>query len=246
MDQEACLGPSDDFEADDVDMTSPAMSAAQYLRQMQAERRGTKNVVRIAQKSPDSTSPEAKKQKQWLESVGYQEVKKIETPSPLIPSEEWRQEKCRKFEETRAKMALKIEKFSPMRIDRLNSPEEEEWHEILLEKCLPEFQDIAGNFLNHTGTPPALRMLSQLIEYLVDWSIEEGLNRPIREWIYSLLAVIDLPLVQDVVSALRRLVKECRSLRSELSIDRKSEANEFSLFITIITIFFGQKDLADI
>ncbi|CAH2176099.1 Gem-associated protein 2 [Caenorhabditis elegans] len=143
-------------------------------------------------------------------------------------------------------MALKIEKFSPMRIDRLNSPEEEEWHEILLEKCLPEFQDIAGNFLNHTGTPPALRMLSQLIEYLVDWSIEEGLNRPIREWIYSLLAVIDLPLVQDVVSALRRLVKECRSLRSELSIDRKSEANEFSLFITIITIFFGQKDLADI
>lgn len=81
MDQEACLGPSDDFEADDVDMTSPAMSAAQYLRQMQAERRGTKNVVRIAQKSPDSTSPEAKKQKQWLESVGYQEVKKIEVNS---------------------------------------------------------------------------------------------------------------------------------------------------------------------
>lgn len=67
-------------------------------------------------------------------------------------------------------------------------------------KCAP---------LRIVWTSPFLQ-LSQLIEYLVEWSVDEGLNRPIREWIYALLLVIDLPLVQDVISALRTLAKQCK------------------------------------
>ncbi|KAF1763287.1 hypothetical protein GCK72_011553 [Caenorhabditis remanei] len=259
MDQEACLGLLDDVEMDSEDVgdpSAPAMSAAAYFRQMKAERRVTPNVVRIQNPRDEkrSLSPEAKKKKsQWLESVGFQKDVKTETPTTLIPSEEWRTAKCREFGEFRQKMVDRIAKTTPLIIKDMKSPDEDKWHEILLEKCLPEFQNIATNFPNHTGTPPAVPMvlaipkkhLSQLIEHLVEWSSEEGLSRPIREWIYALLLVIDLPLVQDVVSALRTLVKECKKLRAQLPVDRKSEAYEYSLFITIIGNFFGQKDLAD-
>uniref|UniRef100_A0A1I7UWZ6 Gem-associated protein 2 n=1 Tax=Caenorhabditis tropicalis TaxID=1561998 RepID=A0A1I7UWZ6_9PELO len=254
MDQEACLGLEDVEMEEEEGEGSMAMSAAAYFRQMKAERRATANVVRIKDQQKRSASPEAKKKKkQWLESVGYQKEDGIETPSTMIPSEEWRLEKCRQFGEFRTKTAQKIEKTPPMKIPELKSNDEDQWHEILLEKCLEQFQNVLENFPNHTGTPPAWQMvfaipkkhLSQLIEYLIEWSSEEGLTRPIREWIFALLLVIDLPLVQDVVSALRTLLKNCRKLRSQLSPDRQSEADEYSLFIAIIGNFFGQKDLAD-
>ncbi|UMM21206.1 hypothetical protein L5515_002989 [Caenorhabditis briggsae] len=256
MDQEACLDLDDDaMDLDDVDPTGPAMSAAAYFRQVKAERRQTADVVRIQnsqQNAPESTK---KKQQQWLESVGFQKEDgaKNETSS-LVPSVEWRAEKCRQFGDFREILAEKIAKTQPMKIKQLAAPSDDEWHEILLEKCLPEFQETCGNFKNHTGTPPSVLMvlaipkrhLSQLIENLVEWSSEEGLSRPIREWIYALLLVIDLPLVQDVIAALRTLAKDCRKLRSRLPADRKAEANEYSMFIAIIGTFFGQKDLADI
>ncbi|EGT57135.1 CBN-SMI-1 protein [Caenorhabditis brenneri] len=258
MDQEACLGPdSTDLEDVDADPNAPAMSAAAYFRQMKAERKAAANVVRVS-RNERSVSPEAKKKKkQWLESVGYQKEEDVTTKkniSTLVPSEEWRVKRCRQFGEFRAETAAKIATTKPMIIKELRAPQEENWHEILLEKCLPQFQNVVDKFPNHTGTPPSWQMvfaipkkhLSQLIEYLIDWSEEEGLSRPIREWIYVLLLVIDLPLVQDVISALRTLLKDCRKLRSQLTPDRKSEADEYSLFITIIGNFFGQKDLADV
>ncbi|CAI2349574.1 unnamed protein product [Caenorhabditis sp. 36 PRJEB53466] len=261
MDQEACIGAfEEDVTDEDVDPTAPAMSAASYLRQMRAERKTVAEVVAIRPPPPprddDCTSPEAKKKKQWLESVGFRTEHKPsrETPSSLIPAEEWQRAKCREFGEFRAKIAARLETERPLKIKALSSPDEEQWHEILLEKCLPEFENVVEQYANHTGTPPAIPMvfaipkkhLSQLIEHLVEWADEEGLTRPIREWIYALLLVIDLPLVQDVVSALRNLAKECKNHRSQLSEDRRSEAFEFSLFIAIIGIFFGQKDVSDL
>ncbi|PIO73965.1 hypothetical protein TELCIR_04036 [Teladorsagia circumcincta] len=50
----------------------------------------------------------------------------------------------------------------------------------------------------------------------------------------------------DVCAAIRGLANLCRNLRSSVDIERKDEIRELSWFITIVSEYFGQTDLADL
>uniref|UniRef100_A0A8R1E4X4 Gem-associated protein 2 n=1 Tax=Caenorhabditis japonica TaxID=281687 RepID=A0A8R1E4X4_CAEJA len=270
MDQEACFGPADDG-TEDVNLSSIPTTPEEYFRQMRAERKKQPAVVAVrvptttkktstsSGKADDGcTSPEAKKQK-WFTENGVIQEKRLgrETAPSLIPSPEWQRGKAAQFKEHRLKIApLTADNQTSVerrKIADLKTQDEEKWREILFGKCLPEFENQLVNFPNHTGTPPCLPMvlsipkkfLTQLIEYLATWAAEEGFNRPIREWLFAILVIIDEPLVQEAVSAIREIAKQCRNLRSQLSEDRKLEAYEYSLFITIVGVYFVQKDLSD-
>ncbi|KAM3722968.1 Gem-associated protein [Dirofilaria immitis] len=110
-------------------------------------------------------------------------------------------------------------------------------------------------FAHHRGNPPSLRLILSLseqqvnavIQHLINVFLEEGYTRPLFEWIYALMLVIQKPLLLDVCSSIRQLAKHSRILRNTL--DEKMPTNvmyeEFSIFIAIVGVYFEQLDLAD-
>ncbi|MCP9258329.1 hypothetical protein DINM_002828 [Dirofilaria immitis] len=69
-------------------------------------------------------------------------------------------------------------------------------------------------FAHHRGNPPSLRLILSLSEQQV--FLEEGYTRPLFEWIYALMLVIQKPLLLDVCSSIRQLAKHSRILRNTL------------------------------
>ncbi|CAB3402144.1 unnamed protein product [Caenorhabditis bovis] len=179
------------------------------------------------------------------------------TENCLIPSIEWQEAKGREFAENRDKIHfICANSAAPRKFPgrRPKTDDEEAWHTLLLERCPSEAEHLKASFPNHVGLPPALsilrqfscKLINELISYLVEWSESEGLTRPIREWIYALLLFVEVPLIPETISSLRELAKEARRTRSRLDSSRIEEANEFSMFIAIIGIYFNQKDLSDL
>ncbi|CAD6196365.1 unnamed protein product [Caenorhabditis auriculariae] len=247
MDQEACLGVDEEEEIGDLN--GPPMTAASYLRQVRAGRDSCPDVVTA---SAPSTSKPVKK---WAGTDGLNlREPMFDVKDPSRPSLEWQLAKSAEFAENREK----VEKQSALNKTRLKIKwppitDEELWRSTLLEHCAPEVEHLKPCFPNHLGTPPTLatvksikpKNVNDLIPLVVEWAEAEGLSRPLREWLFALLLVVEKPLLPDVIAALRDLAKMCRRLRSLLPEDRKAESLEFSMFITIVANYFGQKDLAD-
>ncbi|VDM25958.1 unnamed protein product [Toxocara canis] len=116
----------------------------------------------------------------------------------------------------------------------------------------------------HLPTPAIVMNLSEnqvnsLIQHLVqvrwcsqDMFLEDGYSKQLFQWLYSVLLVVEKPLLHDVCASLRAFAKQCRLLRatpaddsSGLAVGDVPTPNEFSLFIALISIYFEQKDLAD-
>ncbi|CAI5445166.1 unnamed protein product [Caenorhabditis angaria] len=252
MDQEACLAIEDDESCSSYSMENVAMSAGEYLKQVRETRKYCEDVVRI-----DGRNLKIKQNgKKWEGTKGLNlKEENVECQTSLVPSKEWQEAKSHDFASKRDQLE-EFRKTGKIRAIQLKLPrmsEEEEWHQFLLEKCAPKAESLKSKFENHVGTPPALsvvfgfapRTVNELITYLVEWSESEGLTRPIREWIFALILVVQLPLLPDVISSLRDLVKICKKVRSTLSADRIDESNEFSMFIAVVSLFFNQKDLTD-
>nr|CDP93280.1 BMA-SMI-1, isoform b [Brugia malayi] len=129
----------------------------------------------------------------------------------------------------------------------------EEWRVFCLEERINSFpikvNDIP-RFAHHRGNPPTLQLVFSLseqqvnilIQYLIDVFLEEGYTRPLFEWIYALMLVLQKPLTHNVCSAIRQLAKHSRVLRNTL--DEKTQS-EFSLFIAVVGVYFEQLDIAD-
>jgi len=65
------------------------------------------------------------------------------------------------------------------------------------------------------------------------------------EWIYALLLAIKKPILHDVCSSLREMARYFRQLRSQLGEEDMETVYQYSLFIALVSIYFGQRDLAD-
>ncbi|VDK87092.1 unnamed protein product [Onchocerca ochengi] len=101
-------------------------------------------------------------------------------------------------------------------------------------------------FAHHRGNPPTLRLLFNLSQSQT--FLEEGYTRPLFEWIYALMLVLQKPLWHDVCSSIRQLAKHSRILRNTLDEKMPNSSKmheEFSLFIAIVGVYFEQLDLAD-
>lgn len=75
--------------------------------------------------------------------------------------------------------------------------------------------------------------------------MKNGFKRPRLEWLYALLLVVKKPLLQDVIASLRHFTRECQKRRAKLQEDEAAKIRELSLFVAIISVYFGQKDLGD-
>uniref|UniRef100_A0A915PN02 Gem-associated protein 2 n=1 Tax=Setaria digitata TaxID=48799 RepID=A0A915PN02_9BILA len=135
----------------------------------------------------------------------------------------------------------------------------DEWRIFCLEErnsSFPLETKLASRFAHHRGNPPTLRLVlsmseqqvNAVIQYLVEVFIDEGYARPLFEWIYALLLVLQKPLLHDVCSAIRQLAKHSRILRNTLDDKLETDSTireEFSLFIAIVGVYFEQLDIAD-
>ncbi|XP_074599901.1 gemin 2 [Brevipalpus obovatus] len=89
-------------------------------------------------------------------------------------------------------------------------------------------------------------LIVDILEGLIDWIREEGYSHRLGMWTYSLLACIEEPLQPDYFDILRRLSRTCSFIRSKHDlIQDKSLISSLNVIITLIGIYFNQKDLQD-
>ncbi|KAK6029421.1 flavocytochrome c, partial [Ostertagia ostertagi] len=172
---------------------------------------------------------------------------------PRAPKQEWRKAKVAEFSMMRSRMESAPRKAA-LRIKWPNSASEEQWEELLLRRCHPNCVHFSTAFPHHQGTPPAVPVVlsissstvNAILPYAVEWAECGEFTRALREWIFALLLIVQKPLMPDVCAAIRGLANLCRSLRNSVDIERKDEIRELSWFITIVSEYFGQTDLADL
>lgn len=225
-----------------VSMNETPRDALHYLQQVAVSRARCAQVVRA------KTIPE-----QAVSTVSMNFIDVIDRPS------EWSVKKCDKFSMQRSLVDAQrphCNKITNVRWPNLGG--REGWRNFCLKQrnnaISLKAEDIP-KFAHHHGNPPTLRLLLSLsenqvnvvIQFLIQIFIEEGYTRPLFEWIYALLLVLQKPLLHDVCSSLRELAKHSRFLRSTLENNTEDGPTweEFSLFIAIVGVYFEQKDIAD-
>uniref|UniRef100_A0A1I7XT97 Gem-associated protein 2 n=1 Tax=Heterorhabditis bacteriophora TaxID=37862 RepID=A0A1I7XT97_HETBA len=230
-----------DFDEGSVVLNVAPKSAEQYLKQVMVSRARCPSVVSI-QTPPRQASTPARDSNS-----------NVEQGDDKAPKRQWQIAKNCDFSLKRARIDTMPREKIALKIKWPNIGEETLWEELMLRKCHPSAVQYLPLFPNHVATPPALPIVlslsptyvNTLIPYFVEWAEAESLTRPIREWLYALLLVVEKPLLHDVCAAIRLLAKLCRRTRRDINAFRQDEILEFSLFIVIVGDYFEQKDLAD-
>lgn len=89
-------------------------------------------------------------------------------------------------------------------------------------------------------------MVERILEYLVEHL--ENLTKieyRLGQWIYALLAVVELPLTPETCSCLRSLARTCSVMRAKMKTLEVHEIGAINLFICLVARYFRQLDLAD-
>ncbi|VDM79801.1 unnamed protein product [Strongylus vulgaris] len=198
-----------EFDVDAVDMDCAPQSAEQYLQQVIADRVRGPSCVSIAKpilsdlvsekEAPPSTSAPER--------------------DPRAPCRDWRIAKVAAFSALRSRMETAPRKKA-MKLQWPNLANSEEWEQLLLRRCHPKCVHFLPNFPNHQGTPPAVPVVENVIQYAVEWAECDGLSRPLREWLFALLLLVHKPVLPDVCAAMRGLANLCRRMRSSLDMER--------------------------
>uniref|UniRef100_A0A914D8T5 Gem-associated protein 2 n=1 Tax=Acrobeloides nanus TaxID=290746 RepID=A0A914D8T5_9BILA len=236
-----------DFDRSKVNLDKTATSAEEFLKQMIVGREQCPEVIK-ANLDPQKLKPPSN-QIPLDPSRGL--------VCPLAPGKEWANHMSNDFSMKRSLLEGRRNKISKIKGLDLPQPEcASKWRQIVLEQRLPAVEippELEASFAHHKGTPPTLRLIisltdvqvNSLIQNLIEHFVENGYSRPLFEWIHSLLLVVNKPLLQDVCSSLRAMSRQCRILRSTLGPNDMVLIREFTLFIALVSIYFGQKDLAD-
>lgn len=91
--------------------------------------------------------------------------------------------------------------------------------------------------------PMVERMLEYLVEHLENVT---EIGYKLGQWIYALLAVVELPLTPDTCSCLRSLARTCSVMRAKsLETLKVHQIGAINLFICLVARYFRQLDLAD-
>ncbi|PNF22411.1 Gem-associated protein 2 [Cryptotermes secundus] len=175
----------------------------------------------------------------------------IKEPPLITPSIEWQQCQVADFSSVRQNLA----KYRSMGIFKpsISLParkDEAGWYLL----CFGSETEPVESGASNGGVPPLLSILlsmnqplvHEVLEYHVEW-LEEKSSLSVQQgqWLYSLLACLELPLLPETCSLLRTLARECSRLRVSLkSVDHPSLA-PLTLIICLVANYFRQMDLAD-
>ncbi|KAI5749311.1 hypothetical protein M8J76_006336 [Diaphorina citri] len=121
-----------------------------------------------------------------------------------------------------------------------------------LQSELFENEEICHQLISsHQPTQSLLIKLSQvaldsLLEHISVCleSNEKSINE-LGRWIYAVMVYLETPLVPEMHHNLRTIAKRCRSLREKTDQSKVECLAALNLFITLISLYFGQSDLGD-
>ncbi|XP_076652336.1 gemin 2 isoform X2 [Halictus rubicundus] len=174
----------------------------------------------------------------------------VEAPSWLGPTLDWQRCQFSDFSNVRLYISqLKNEiqtskrKWKPPPINLPDIDDEKGW----IGFCL-------GNCEEHKQTDPTLNimfslnqpMVERILEYLVeDLQLMEKIIHKLGQWLYALLAVLEMPLTPEMCSCLRNLARTCSIMRANSKNLEVHEIRSLNLFICLVARYFRQLDMAD-
>lgn len=153
----------------------------------------------------------------------------------IKPTFEWQQQQVKDFILLRQFLSSKIEIEPDMDIIQ-----ESHWESIVQSKS-PTFSELA-----RLKQCAKLKLIHMLGRYLDSINKGCGMNKFVALWIYSILAMLVIPLSPSDCHDLRELAKKLAIIRSNLDSECESQLYiPLNLCICIIARVFGQLDLAD-
>ncbi|CAK9295394.1 unnamed protein product [Gordionus sp. m RMFG-2023] len=218
----------DDFN-EDIDMHKPPTTPIEYLRRVRHEASSCSQVM-IA--DIDTT--------QFEKNITYNCQNLMSEYNPTNPQ----------FIPSNESQNDIIQDFGLMKEPQNSN---QDWYLFCFGKPLNE-NDKCNEVQKHiTPTPPYLSLILsfrhplvlKLLGYLNNWIEVDGFDFSKGSWIYALVSLLEKPLSRDAYHALRSLVKLLRKIRSELDSKENILLSPLNVLICIITIYFGQRDLAD-
>ncbi|KAI6182579.1 Gem-associated protein 2 [Aphelenchoides bicaudatus] len=246
MEQQAIIDVGD-FNRSEIDLNKPANDAAEYIKQVIVGREQCPDVV-----------------------VANVDRSKFKKPTCLVPTDASASAVC-SFTPSVEWSQLKVDNFTLMRtifeekrdlddyetnVKFPSANDAQNWISFCLAVRSQELdldESLVETFAHHQGTPPILTLVLAIPDnsinfallHLTSYFIEKGYTRALAEWIFSLLLAVRKPLIHDVCNSLRQLARYCRVERSKLDADQMPLIREYTFFIAIISLYFGQKDLCD-
>lgn len=165
---------------------------------------------------------------------------KDETPSSLLPTNEWLEMQSDLFRKLQSKIAS-IRHAITYEYESTDLPDTND-DTVWLEYC--QHKEPLLRTMLHIHQ----RSLEFLVEMQSIWLIDDiewYLNNRhwISQWIYSSLVCLRLPLEGSVLNSLRQIVKTCIRLRNQLNRDHVDCAIPLNLIVCIVTRNFNQLDL---
>ncbi|KDR08042.1 gem-associated protein 2 isoform X2 [Zootermopsis nevadensis] len=175
----------------------------------------------------------------------------IKEPPLVTPSIEWQQCQVADFSSVRQNLARyrSLGNFKPS-ISLPARRDEAGWYLL----CFGSDTEPVESGTSSGGVPPLLSILlsmnqpliHQVLEYHVEWlETRSSLSVQQGQWLYSLLACLELPLLPETCSLLRTLARDCSRLRASLKSDDPPSVAPLTLIICLVANYFRQMDLAD-
>ncbi|KAF2893201.1 hypothetical protein ILUMI_12973 [Ignelater luminosus] len=207
---------------DDFDPNKPPTTGEEYLQHVMYE---TQNYKAI------STDTVLKKKVNEFPLLP-EEPTYIVPESSLLPSREWNEQKLAEF--------IKFRKYihSKLPPPHLRTAGDGMWMKKI-DVEYPKFSVVSKLSLS------TLANLSEALADRLD-DIKRGHTIPdkVSVWIYTVLALLQVPLLASDIGSVRLIAKRCTELRAQLPADASAEMyNNLNFIICIIGLCFNQGDL---
>ncbi|XP_076468668.1 gem-associated protein 2-like [Babylonia areolata] len=255
---EPALAIPDDGAEDAFDLDIPPTTGNEYLRRVREE---AKKCPQVVVASLDTNKYRSK------QTVKVQPKDAMPAPKGFAPSPAWVKMQVDDFVALRQKLIkykhlLAKEEVSLSSVTLPQPTDAESWCRLCFGRLQLKTKTEGGadgsaetsRLQNDgNGTPPLLSIVARMdqptvikvLEYHVNWLEATGFTHKQGQWFYSLLAVLQKPLIPESCSWLRQLARICSVIRATLHSPEDSVLHELNLLICLVAHYFDQGDLAD-
>ncbi|XP_063973315.1 gem-associated protein 2 isoform X2 [Diachasmimorpha longicaudata] len=225
---------------DNIDLSQPPISGEDYIKRVVIEAQQCESVV-VAR----IDEAKLKKPTVSVKTLGGC----LEAPATLSPTYEWQKCQVDDFSEVRlstSRIKAVRENYRQHRKRTIKFPDVDD-RNSWVNFCLGSSVEGSSPQLPTLDIIFCLSQLQveQVLEYMIEEVESRGIVDPVLgQWIYGLLAVLELPLNPDVCSCLRTLARSCSIARANLP-EESEKVKSLNLFICLVARYFRQLDLAD-